>query len=66
MSARSIRKPAGPGEHLTIPEVCAELKAKGVKFTRGPETVRPGTRIAFFEGPEGVSVELLERGPHIA
>ncbi len=48
-----------------IDKVCAALKAKGAKFTRGPETIRPGTRIAFIEGPEGVSVELLERGPHI-
>ena len=43
----------------------AKLAAKGAKFTRGPETIRPGTRIAFIEGPEGVSIELLERGPHI-
>lgn len=48
-----------------IDEVCAELKAKGAKFTRGPETIRPGTRIAFIEGPEGVSIELLARGAHI-
>lgn len=48
-----------------IDTVCAELKKKGAKFTRGPETIRPGTRIAFIEGPDGVSVELLERGPHI-
>lgn len=48
-----------------IDQVCATLKAKGAKFTRGPETIRPGTRIAFVEGPEGVSIELLERGPHI-
>ncbi|MFY0609893.1 MAG: VOC family protein [Hyphomicrobiaceae bacterium] len=48
-----------------IDKVCAELKGKGAHFTRGPETIRPGTRIAFIEGPEGVSIELLERGPHI-
>jgi catechol 2,3-dioxygenase-like lactoylglutathione lyase family enzyme len=46
-----------------IDKVCAELKAKGVVFTRGPETVRPGVRIAFLTAPEGVSIELLERTP---
>ena len=44
-----------------IDKLCAELKAKGARFTRGPETPRPGVRIAFLEGPEGVSIELLER-----
>jgi lactoylglutathione lyase len=44
-----------------IDAVCADLKAKGANFTRGPETIRPGTRIAFLSGPEGVSIELLER-----
>lgn len=48
-----------------IEKVCDALKAKGAKLTRGSETIRPGTRIAFIEGPEGVSIELLERGPHI-
>jgi catechol 2,3-dioxygenase-like lactoylglutathione lyase family enzyme len=48
-----------------IDKVCDELRARGANLTRGPETIRPGTRIAFIEGPEGVSVELLERGPHI-
>ncbi len=48
-----------------IDKVCDDLKAKGANFTRGPETIRPGTRIAFIEGPDGVSIELLERGPHI-
>ncbi len=44
-----------------IDKVCADLKAKGAKFTREPETIRPGIRIAFIEGPEKVSIELLER-----
>ena len=43
--------------------VVEDLKAKGAVFTRGPETIRPGTRIAFLTGPEGVSIELLERTP---
>jgi catechol 2,3-dioxygenase-like lactoylglutathione lyase family enzyme len=38
-----------------------ELKSKGVEFTRGPITVRPGLRVAFLRAPEGVSIELLER-----
>ncbi len=44
-----------------IDKVCDELKAKGAVFTRGPDTIRPGIRIAFIEGPEKVSIELLER-----
>ena len=46
-----------------IDAVAADLKAKGVEFTREPETVRPGVRICFLRGPEGVSIELLERTP---
>lgn len=46
-----------------IDKVCADLKAKGAVITRGPETARPGVRIAFLRGPEGVSIELLERTP---
>jgi catechol 2,3-dioxygenase-like lactoylglutathione lyase family enzyme len=46
-----------------IDEVCANLKAKGVEFTREPTTVRPGVRVAFLRAPEGVSIELLERKP---
>ena len=46
-----------------IDALVAELKAKGVEFTRGPTTVRPGVRVAFLRAPEGVSIELLERRP---
>jgi lactoylglutathione lyase len=38
-----------------------ELKAKGVAFTQGPQTIRPGVSIAFLSAPDGVEVELLQR-----
>ena len=44
-----------------IDAVVAELKSKGAEFTMEPNTIRPGVRIAFLRGPEGVSIELLER-----
>ena len=44
-----------------IDAICAELKGKGVEFTREPTTVRPGVRVAFLRAPEGVSIELLDR-----
>jgi catechol 2,3-dioxygenase-like lactoylglutathione lyase family enzyme len=44
-----------------IDAVVAELKAKGAQFTMEPTTIRPGVRIAFLRGPEGVSIELLDR-----
>jgi catechol 2,3-dioxygenase-like lactoylglutathione lyase family enzyme len=46
-----------------IDAVAADLKAKGVAFTREPMTVRPGVRICFIRGPEGISIELLDRDP---
>jgi lactoylglutathione lyase len=46
-----------------IDAVVAELKAKGAEFTMEPNDIRPGVRIAFLRGPEGVSIELLERKP---
>ena len=44
-----------------IDAIAADLKAKGVEFTKEPTTVRPGVRVCFIRGPEGVSIELLER-----
>lgn len=44
-----------------IDAVAAEIKAKGVEFTREPTTIRPGVRVCFIRGPQGISVELLER-----
>ena len=44
-----------------IDAVAAEIKAKGVTFTHEPTTIRPGVRVCFIRGPEGISIELLER-----
>lgn len=46
-----------------IDDVAAHLKGKGVVFTKEPHTIRPGVRICFIRGPQGISIELLERDP---
>ena len=47
----------------SVDTIAAELKAKGCEFTKEPTTVRPGVRICFIRGPQGISIELLERKP---
>ncbi|MXP62085.1 VOC family protein [Roseomonas sp. M0104] len=42
-------------------DIIAELKGKGVRFLGEPSSPRPGIKIAFIEGPDGVRIELLER-----
>lgn len=44
-----------------IDAIVADLKKKGAEFTMELTNIRPGVRIAFLRGPEGVSIELLER-----
>jgi catechol 2,3-dioxygenase-like lactoylglutathione lyase family enzyme len=44
-----------------IDAIATELKTKGAVFTKEPTTIRPGVRVCFIRGPEGVSIELLER-----
>ncbi|HWE78922.1 MAG TPA: VOC family protein [Pseudolabrys sp.] len=44
-----------------IDTVAAGLKAKGVEFTKEPHVQRPGIKICFLRGPQGISIELLER-----
>lgn len=46
-----------------IDAIAADLKAKGVEFTKEVHTTRPGVRICFIRGPQGVSIELLDRDP---
>ena len=38
-----------------------ELRGKGVKVLQEPTTVRPGTHVAFVEGPDHTRIEVLQR-----
>lgn len=40
-----------------------ELRRGGVEFTQEPTTLRPGVRACFIRGPDGISIEILERIP---
>jgi lactoylglutathione lyase len=44
-----------------IEQVVADLKAKGAEFTMELNSPRPNIKICFVRGPEGVSIEVLER-----
>jgi lactoylglutathione lyase len=44
-----------------VDKVAAELKQKGAKFTMEPETLRPGVRVAYIQGPENVCIEIIDR-----
>ena len=44
-----------------IDAIAADLKKKGVEFTKEPHSPRPGIKICFLRGPQGVSIELLDR-----
>jgi catechol 2,3-dioxygenase-like lactoylglutathione lyase family enzyme len=38
-----------------------ELRAKGVTVLQEPRTARPGTHVAFIEGPDHTRIEVLQR-----
>jgi catechol 2,3-dioxygenase-like lactoylglutathione lyase family enzyme len=44
-----------------IDAIAADLKKKGVEFTMEPRIPRPGIKICFLRGPQGISIELLDR-----
>ena len=46
-----------------IDAIAAELKKKGVEFTKEPHSPRPGIKICFIRGPQDISIELLDRNP---
>lgn len=37
------------------------MKARGVKFTQDIAQSNPTTKYAFIEGPDGISIEILQR-----
>jgi catechol 2,3-dioxygenase-like lactoylglutathione lyase family enzyme len=55
------------GLHVAdLDTVVAALKARGAEFTMEPRTVRHGLRVSFIRGPQGISIELLERNDKYA
>jgi catechol 2,3-dioxygenase-like lactoylglutathione lyase family enzyme len=44
-----------------LDEVVADLRSKGGRFVVEPNSPRPGLKLAFIEGPDGVRIEILER-----
>jgi len=39
----------------------AKMKARGIKVTQDIGQANPTTKFAFIEGPDGISIELLQR-----
>jgi len=66
----AVARPEGPLrgiDHLALTvdrldDALADLSGNGVEVISGPTTVRPGLLIAFVRAPDGVRIELLERG----
>jgi hypothetical protein len=38
------------------------IRSRNAEFTMELNSPRPGIKICFIRGPEGVSIEVLERG----
>ena len=45
----------------SVDAACEELRAKGVKILAEPFDTGVGIRLAFFEGPNGLRLQLFER-----
>ena len=39
----------------------AELRRKGAEFVVEPNSPRPGVKLAFIQGPDGVRIEIIQR-----
>lgn len=50
---------------LTVDDIAAavaDLRAKGAEIAVGPMDYSAGTRLAFIRGPDGIMVEIVQRG----
>lgn len=50
---------------LAVPDLdaaVAELRRRGAEFAVEPHSPRPGFKLAFLQAPDGVRVEILQRG----
>ena len=47
----------------TYDDDCAKLKADGVKLLEEQKSATSGLRTVWWEGPDGVQIELLEQAP---
>lgn len=67
-AANPPAKPPNRGiEHIgliveDIEVAVSDLKRRGIAFAIEITDVRPGLRTAFLDGPDGVRIELLQRG----
>jgi lactoylglutathione lyase len=66
-NAASPQAPYFGLEHLgiavaDIDMATADLLAKGAEFVQSPATTASGNRNAFIRGPQGVLVEIIQRG----
>ena len=58
--AEALEDPAADFK-TALDAALADHRARGTRITAEAQQVRPGVRIAFLEGPDGVVLELLER-----
>ena len=66
--AKAAAEPPHLGiEHigLKVPDLdaaLADMRRRGVRIVEEAKVLRPDLKIAFLEGPDGVRIELLQRG----
>ncbi|WP_085853161.1 VOC family protein [Palleronia marisminoris] len=65
-NSRPLRSKEASLDHLALlvedlDAAVDDLRSRHVQFTVEPHSSRPGSRMCFIEGPDGIAVEILER-----